>query len=275
MSSSALVKHYMTKEVITVTPETPNDEVIKLMKTTGHDGFPVKTDGVVMGIVTAFDLLLKPWDQTVRDIMSTDIVVADQDMSINDAARVMFRMGISRLPVIDKNEKLVGILTNTDIVRSHIERSTPMKVNYFKKTLEQLYGVNAKLLRMKVPTEKLRPTQNKIYADELQGRIYELKRGLAEPTITVKSGDRFILVDGHHRTVAASQLGYKEIDSYVIELDRDIKLGLEKTADKEGIYTLDDIDIIDDAQHPLIAITGSLRKERGIKKIHNRETKIE
>lgn len=275
MSSSALVKHYMTKEVITVTPETPNDEVIKLMKTTGHDGFPVRTDGEVMGIVTAFDLLLKPWDQTVRDIMSTDIVVADQDMSINDAARVMFRMGISRLPVIDKKENLVGILTNTDIVRSHIERSTPMKVNYFKKTLEQLYGVKSQLLRMKVPTEKLRPTQNKIYADELQGRTYELKRGLAEPTITVKSGDRFILVDGHHRTMAASQLGYKEIDSYVIELDKDIKLGLEKTADKEGIYTLNDMDIIDDAQHPLIAITGSLRKERGIKKIKRQETKIE
>lgn len=262
MSNAALVKHYMTKEVITVTPETPNEEVIRLMKTTGHDGFPVKINGEVMGMVTAFDLLLKPWADAVKDIMSTDIVVADQDMSINDAARVMFRMGISRLPVINKEGELVGIITNTDIVRSHIERSTPMKVNYFKKTLEQLYGVKTKLLRMKVPTEKLRPTQNKIYADELQGRTYEIKRGLAEPTITVKSGNRFILVDGHHRTVAASKLGFKEIDSYVIELEKDIKLGLEKTADADGIYTLKDIKIIDDAQHPLIAITGSLRKDR-------------
>ncbi len=261
MSSSTLVKDYMTKEVISVTPETPNEEVIKLMKTTGHDGFPVKTNGEVIGIVTAFDLLLKPWENKVKDIMSTDIVIADQDMSLNDASRVMFRMGISRLPVIDKDGELVGIITNTDIVRSHIERSTPMKVNYFKKTLEQLYGVKTKLLRMKVPTEKLRPTQGKIYADELQGRTYELKRGLAEPTITVKSGDRYVLVDGHHRTVAASRLGYKEIDSYVIELEKDIKLGLEKTADTEGIFTLEDIKIIDDAQHPLIAITRSLRKD--------------
>jgi IMP dehydrogenase len=254
----------MTKEVITVRPDTPNEEVIKLMKTTGHDGFPVRTNGEVLGIVTAFDLLLKPWDHEVKDIMSTDIVVADQDMSINDASRVMFRMGISRLPVIDKEKKLVGIITNTDIVRSHIERSTPMKVNYFKKTLEQLYGIKSKLLRMKVPTDKLRPTQNKIYADELQGRTYEIKRGLAEPTITVKTGDRYILVDGHHRTVAASKLGYKEIDSYVIELEKDIKLGLEKTADSEGIYTFDDIEIIDDAQHPLIAITRSLRQDKNL-----------
>jgi len=103
--------------------------------------------------------------------------------------------------------------------------------------------------------------QNKIYADELQGRTYELKRGLAEPTIVAKTGNRYVLVDGHHRTVAALNLGYDEIDSYVIELDQDIKLGLEKTADKEGIYTFDDIEIIDDAQHPLIAVTDSLRKE--------------
>ena len=36
---------------------------------------------------------------------------------------VMFRRGISRMPVVDENGKLVGIITNTDMVRSHIERS--------------------------------------------------------------------------------------------------------------------------------------------------------
>jgi len=260
MTSSALVKDYMTRDVITVTPDTPNEEVIKLMKATGHDGFPVKTDGKVIGMVTAFDLLLKEWVPHVEGIMSRDVVVSDQEMSINDAARVMFRMGISRLPVVDKDENLVGILTNTDIVRSHIERSTPMKVNYFKKTLEQLYNIKTKIVRMKVPIENLRPTQDKIYADELQGRTYELKRGLAEPTIVVKVGNRYVLVDGHHRTVAARELGYKEIDSYVIKIDKDMKLGLEKTADKNGIFSFRDIEIIDDAQHPLIAITGPLRE---------------
>lgn len=261
MANSAFVKDYMTKKVITVTPDTLNEEVIKLMRATGHDGFPVRTNGEVIGMVTASDLLLKSWNKCVKEIMSTDIVVADQEMHINDAARVMFRMGISRVPVINKEYKLVGIITNTDIVRSHIERSTPTKVNYFKKTLEQLYGIKTMLRRMKVPIDDLRPTQNKIYADELQGRTYELKRGLAEPAIVVKVGNRYILVDGHHRTVAALKLGYNQIDSYVITLNEDIRLGLEKTADKEGIYTFNDIEVIDDAQHPLIALTGTLKKE--------------
>ena len=261
MTGTALVKDYMTKKVITVTPDTPNEEVIELMKVTGHDGFPVKTNGEVIGMVTAFDLLLKPWVDFVDGIMTKDVVVAEKEMSINDAARVMFRMGISRMPVMDKEGKLVGIITNTDIVRSHIERSTPTKVNYFKKTLEQLYGIKTRLVRMKVPISKLRPTQNKIYADELEGRTYELQRGLAEPAIVVEVSNRFILIDGHHRTVAALKLGYDEIDSYVIKIDEDIKLGMEKTADKEGVFTYEDIEVIDDAQHPLIALTGTMRKE--------------
>jgi len=116
-----------------------------------------------------------------------------------------------------------------------------------------------------VPINKLRPTQNKIYADELQGRTYEIQRGLAEPTIVVKVDNRYVLVDGHHRTVAALKLGHEEIDSYVIEIDEDLKLGIEKTADKEGIFTYQDIDVIDDAQHPLIALTETLRKEESRK----------
>jgi IMP dehydrogenase len=56
-------------------------------------------------------------------------------------------------------------------------------------------------------------------------------------------------------------MGNDEISAYVITLSEKIKLGVEKTAEKEGIYTIDDINIIADAQHPLIAITGSLREK--------------
>jgi len=263
MSGKSLVKNYMTKEVISVKPNTSSKDVIKLMKKTGHDGFPVVDDNEkIVGIVTAFDFLLKEWQELIRDLMSTDVVIGQQDMSINDASRIMFRNGISRLPIVGRNGKLNGIITNTDMVRSHIERSTPTKVNYFKKTLEQLYGIKTKLKHEKVSTDNLRPTQDRVYADELEGRTYELKKGLAEPAIVVKTGNRWILIDGHHRALAARNLGCNEIDSYVIDLNKDLKLGMEKTADKAGIYSFDDIEVIDDDQHPLIAITESMRNRR-------------
>ncbi|MBR1611547.1 MAG: ParB N-terminal domain-containing protein, partial [Methanobrevibacter sp.] len=177
------------------------------------------------------------------------------------ASRVMFRRGISRMPVVDTAGALVGIITNTDMVRSHIERSTPNKVEYFKKTMEQLYDIKTTLKHMPVETNKLRPTQDRVYADELEGRAYELEKGLAEPAIVVKTGNRWILVDGHHRAVVSMQRGYETVDSYVVDLGADIKLGMEKTADKAGINNLNDIEIIDDDKHPLIALTESIQDQ--------------
>ncbi|MEE1128948.1 MAG: CBS domain-containing protein [Methanobrevibacter sp.] len=255
------VKDYMTKNVINVTPETKTDEVINLMKESRHNSYPVVENGKLVGMITAFDIISKEWADTVRDLMTTQLVVANQDLAINDASRVMFRKGISRMPVVDETGALVGIITNTDMVRSHIERSTPTKVEYFKKTMEQLYGIKTTLRHMPVETNKLRPTQDKVFADELEGRAYELEKGLAEPAIVVKTGDRWILVDGHHRAVASKQKGYDTVDSYVVDLGQDIKLGMEKTADRAGIKTFNDIEIIDDDKHPLIALTESIQDQ--------------
>jgi len=255
------VKDYMTENVISVSPKTKTDEVIDLMKKSHHNSYPVVKDNKLVGMVTAFDIVAKKRAETVDGIMTTKLVVANQNLTINDASRVMFRRGISRMPVVDETGALVGIITNTDMVRSHIERSTPNKVEYFKKTLEQLYGIHTTLRHMEVETNKLRPTQDRVYADELEGRAYELKKGLAEPAIVVKTGDRWILVDGHHRAVASAQNGYETVDSYVIDLGQDIKLGMEKTADKAGIRTFDDIEIIDDDKHPLIALTESMQDQ--------------
>ena len=234
----------------------------EIIRQTGHDGFPVEKDDQIVGIITASDILIRDLKPTVQGMMSNDIVIANGELSINDAARVMFRMGISRLPVTDDNKKVLGLITNTDILRSHIERSTPEKVNQYRKTLEDLYEVETNLHKEKLPINKLKPTQDKVYADELEGRTYEIERGLAEPIISVKTNnDKYLVVDGHHRLVASTKMGNDEILAYVITLDKPIKLGIEKTAEKNGIFTINDIDIITDAQHPLIAMTGSLREK--------------
>ena len=261
MGKKNFVKDYMTQNVISVSPDTSVDHIIDLMKESHHNSYPVVENDKLVGMVTAFDIVAKKAGNTVDSIMTTKLVVANENLSINDASRVMFRRGISRMPVVDEEGKLVGIITNTDMVRSHIERSTPNKVEYFKKTLDQLYGIHTHLKHMGVETKKLRPTQDRVYADELEGRAYELEKGLAEPAIVVKTGDRWILVDGHHRAVASLQKGYETVDSYVIDLGQDIKLGMEKTADKAGIKTFDDIEIIDDDKHPLIALTESMQDQ--------------
>jgi IMP dehydrogenase len=260
-SSKPKVRDYMTEEVATVSPDdTVGDVIEKMMNDASHSGFPVVDDssgrnGELLGFVTAKRLLGRDELERVGDIMATELVVAEPDMRVNDAARVILRSGIQKLPVVDEDSMLVGIISNSDVIRSQIERVTPSKVWKLMRTLESIHDTEVDEERREVPIGELIPTQEKIYADELDGRSYELKRGLAEPLIVVERGDNLILVDGHHRVIAANRLGIEEMDAYVIVVDEDIELGLEKTAEESGLETLEDVNVVDYARHPLIEAT--------------------
>jgi len=257
----SMVKDYMTTDVIAVCPDQWINDVALLMRAGEHDGFPVLEDGNLVGYISSYDLIMHDVNHLVVDVMSTNLLVAHPSMNLDDAARVLFRSGMSKLPVIDDNEKLVGIITNTDVIRSQIERAHPAKVSKIRKMIETIHDVHLTVKRGFVNVDDITPTQSKVYGDELEGRSYELKKGLNEPIIVIHKPDKVVLVDGHHRTVAATQLGIKELDAYILEMDEDIKLGLETTAAKEGIETLKDITILDYAKHPLIEVTERLMRK--------------
>jgi IMP dehydrogenase len=134
-----------------------------------------------------------------------------------------------------------------------------------KNLIENEHGVKVSVSKYEVPIAKLHPTQHTIYADELEGRKYELRRGLAEPLIVIKKRNYFVLVDGHHRAVAALVLGIGELMSHVLEMDRDMELGMERNAKERNLLSLRDIKIMDDAQHPLVEITTRLVDRKKLK----------
>ncbi|MDD1716754.1 MAG: CBS domain-containing protein [Methanoregulaceae archaeon] len=252
------VKDYMTYDVVTVDVHGTAKDVIDKIQKTHHDGFPVVDGCEVVGYIAARDLLFVPPTTPVHQVMSDHLIVADPEMSINDAARVIFRSGIQKLPVVDEKNHLLGIVSNTDVIRSQIEHVSPEKVFSFMTTLKKLHGVEPTLKRETVPIDDLLPTQSRIYEDELEGRMYEIKKGLAEPLIVVRRPGRLILVDGHHRAIAARKMGIKTLDAYVIEIDEDIELGMERTAKAMNLKSLRDIQVLDYARHPLVAITHRL-----------------
>ncbi|MHC1595371.1 MAG: CBS domain-containing protein [Candidatus Syntropharchaeales archaeon] len=254
------VERYMTTDVVAVHPDQPISEVVRLMRAVHHDGFPVLDDGNLVGYISSYDLIMHDLNHAVREVMSTHLLVAHPSMWLDDAARVLFRSGRSKLPVVDDNGKMVGIITNTDVIRSQIERAHPEKVSKIKKVIEGIHDINLKLKRGPVRVKDITPTQSKVYGDELEGRGYELKKGLNEPIIVIQKPNKYVLVDGHHRAVAAKQLGIEKLDAYILVMEEDIKLGLEATAEKEGIRTLDDVTILDYAKHPLIEVTERLMR---------------
>ncbi len=254
------VQDYMTQDVATVEPDDTVEEVARRMvESNDHSGFPVCDGRHVEGFVSARDMLLADDREPIFRIMSTDLLVAHPEMKVNDAARVILRSGIRRLPVVDDAGNLVGIISNADVIRSQIERATPGKVDKLLRTLENIHDVEAREERRNVPVAELTPTQGKVYADELEGRRYELQRGLAEPLVVVETDTDLLLADGHHRVKAASSLAIDEMDAYVIVIDAPIELGMAETARRENLETVDDIDAVDYAHHPLVETTERLQ----------------
>ncbi|WP_232688201.1 CBS pair associated ParBc domain-containing protein [Halobacterium zhouii] len=253
-----VVEDYMTREVATVSPDDTVEDVAQRIAESDHNGFPVCDGRRVEGFVSARDLLLAGPDALIFTVMTEDLVVAHPDMKVTDAARVILRSGIQKLPVVDDAGKLVGIISNADVIRSQIERATPEKVGKLERTLEQIHGVEATQERRTVDLAEIVPTQGKVYADELQGRKYELENGLAEPLVVIDNGGAgepnsdLLLADGHHRVMAAERSNIEEMDAYVIVLGRRVDLGMARTADSEDLDSISDIDVVDYARHPLV-----------------------
>ncbi len=265
MEHTARVAEYMTHEVVTVSPTDTVGSVTQLMSDTdGHNGFPVCSGQTVKGFVTSQDLLGVDNDTPIEEVMMTDILVANPEMRVTDCARVILRAGVRKLPVVDDGGELVGIIGNTDVIRSQIERATPEKVGKLSRTLTELHGTDLSRERRPVRLVELVPTQQQVYADELEGRSYELERGLAEPLVVIDNpGDSeysgLFLADGHHRVLAARRLGIEEMEAYVITPERPIELGIARTASEAGLTSIDDIRIVDYARHPLVETIEQLQ----------------
>jgi IMP dehydrogenase len=164
-------------------------------------------------------------------------------------------MGVKELPVVDDQGLMVGVISTTDVIRGQIERVTPSKMEKLRTTLQNLYDVDIDVVERPVSVRGLLPTQKRIYGDELEGRRLELLRGLAEPILVIDKEPQPILVDGHHRVIAALRMDKRNLDAYVLQLDRDIELGLERNARAAGLSSLSDVEILDQGQHPLVEAT--------------------
>ncbi|MCL1810998.1 MAG: CBS domain-containing protein [Methanomassiliicoccaceae archaeon] len=258
---SPTVADYMIRNVQTVSPDMTVSQVREKIISSNFHGFPIAENDYLLGYVTAKEMLrfIDRPDARIREVMGRGTLCVVPTMSIDDATRVLFRYGLRNLPVVDEEKKIVGIISNIDIVRSQIEKSRPSKVMSVKNLLEKQNGIRLKISNQEVPINELIPTQKEVYMDELIGRQYEIKRGLNEPLIVIKRRNGYLVVDGHHRIMAAQKMGLGTFKAIVLEPnDLNIRLGLEKTAEKWGLMTLDDVKIIEGAKHPFMEVTTML-----------------
>jgi CBS domain-containing protein len=153
MPDEKVVKDIMVTEVIAIQENASVDELSKLLIENKISGVPVvDKDGKLVGIATEGDLIVKDSDlhfpsyfklldsiiyleslnkfktslkkylgTKVSDVMTTDIKTVKEDTPVSDAANLMIRHNINRLPVLDNKGEMVGIITRADIVKSMIK----------------------------------------------------------------------------------------------------------------------------------------------------------
>ncbi len=253
------VDEYMTTDVARVGPDAwVTDVVDRIKEGSQFNGLPVvDDDDRLLGFVNAIDLLEIYGDESVDEVMTRELVVVRPEMTVKNAARVIFRTGHQFLPVVDEDGELLGMFSNGDAVRSQIERTTPSKVESTRRMLERNHDTSIDLDEREIDVSSLIPTQREVYADELEGRKYELKNDLAEPLIAVSHGSKTFLVDGHHRAMAARRLDLDRTLAYVLDVPvEDVEeLGFEMVARRGGLDSLADVEVNDYVQHPLIEKT--------------------
>lgn len=115
------VKDVMTKCVVSLNAEDNVERAAQLMRKHNIGSIPVCNGDKVIGIVTDRDIAIRSAaegqnseKQTVREIMSSNPVVGDPNMDIQDASRVMSERQIRRLPIMESNN-LVGVISLGDI----------------------------------------------------------------------------------------------------------------------------------------------------------------
>jgi CBS domain-containing protein len=121
----------MTKDVVTCSPDDEVDNIWRLMQEKRLAGLPVVRSGKLVGIITQKDLLesgsILPTFEAkkgrfrasskISSIMKTEVVAVEPSVKMIRVAKVMISKDIGRVPIKDKEGRLVGIVDREDVAR--------------------------------------------------------------------------------------------------------------------------------------------------------------
>jgi acetoin utilization protein AcuB len=122
------VESYMSNAPITIRDETVYWEAFDTMREKDLHHIPVvNEDNAVVGILTRRDLQIaaqhfKEAPVEVSEVMHSPVVTISPGELLSEAAKQMIDNRIGGLPVLDANDQMVGILTETDLLRALIDQ---------------------------------------------------------------------------------------------------------------------------------------------------------
>jgi CBS domain-containing protein len=118
-----LARDIMTSNPAAVRPESSVREVAKIMRSENTGIVPVVDDsGRLLGVVTDRDIVMRtlasdetPIEATARDVMTDEVEAVTPDEELHDVVRLMGEHQIRRVPVVERGDRLVGIISMADV----------------------------------------------------------------------------------------------------------------------------------------------------------------
>jgi CBS domain-containing protein len=115
------VKEAMTNEVVVARPDQTIAEAARMMAECDSGVLPVGEDDRLVGMLTDRDIAIRavakdlPCDTPIRDVMSKEVLYCYEDEDVEKVADNMGEQQIRRLPVLDREKRLVGIVSLGDL----------------------------------------------------------------------------------------------------------------------------------------------------------------
>lgn len=167
------VRELMTRDVTTVGADTPYKAIVDLLGTRKISAVPVvDADRRVAGVVSEADLLAKVefegaadpapfFDRnrkarakaggtTAGDVMTSPAVTIAPDESVTAAARLMDRKRVKRLPVVDGDGRLVGIVSRRDVLRVFVQTDEAIRAEVVDDVLRRILWIEPPLVAVNV-----------------------------------------------------------------------------------------------------------------------------
>jgi len=135
------VREVMTDSPRCVTPDTPIPEAAQLMESENVGSLPILDGGKVAGVITDRDIVIRAVARgkdvsgmPVRAIASRDLVTIGPEDDLSEALKLMASHQVRRVPVVDGDNRLVGVLAQADIAREAKDKDSGQMLHGISQT---------------------------------------------------------------------------------------------------------------------------------------------
>ncbi|HEX2287863.1 MAG TPA: CBS domain-containing protein [Gaiellaceae bacterium] len=134
------IREVMTSNPRTIEPDKPVADAAKLMRDEDVGLAPVVEGDRLVGTLTDRDIAIRvvaegkdPASTSVREVASTDIVTVSPEQDLDEALSLMAQHQVRRVPVVEQDGRLVGVVAQADVARQADEHQTGELVGHISK----------------------------------------------------------------------------------------------------------------------------------------------